>query len=1451
MVLRVMSPVLPPLESNFSTQKRGMIRVLLEGFSNKTINTVFDIKRSVERTLLAVASTSNLLETGAQQQTSASQQMQRKAPPSRQTTCIEEVFSTAKSALDFLEGNRFITWDAQLEVFVATALGDATVASSLAPDEALLLYRDLSAARSSMCLENDLHLLFMCTPYYHGVEPDWSRYVSEFLSSAALNLPEASIQHVTKLIGVDLGFLHQCSAIPPPRGPGAALSLMDITNSSTAAAHKKVLLLHRRFYVTLVLWDVINETPPYAIARKFGAGMGSGELRRLRELASTFANMAANFCEKLNWWQLPPLLERIATRLSKGVEADLLPLMCIEGLTASRARELAKKGFRNPLSVASASVVEIESILTDAVPFTSSTAPNDTTESEVVNESSSRGDLLAKLCTSKLNNPNSGLTKRNLAITIIEGARNAIMSEANELAETLSSSHTQQAANGINRSTNFVSVGGTGNLQPIMLQAPSLLSMSMYASGTLQQDNVASSSWVAIDAKCASQWNTFVQCVSSVKATPSGTDFTSSERWVSEGPFVTMLAHAPNPSSGINDLTFCIQGEFTVDESDVISYNPRQQASSEKPYKSTVFFVFDVATTRTTNGNDGAYEEEPTTTHITRIAVRNFLSKVFFPSNSFVKVLPDAKVTLHGLRQAGLLPYEVALYPSIIFPSTSCGPVVDPYIADWMLSPEDRSSYRSPPLAQLCESHGEIAHNTLSSTKINVDVSLRILRDVNVKGELCPPNPTSSAKVLRHHLKRLSKCRALQSIESGCLLAVSAQSLMMTLLRKLSSLNGINSGNIPFPVSSPAPDQQQISSCSNNLGKFECQIRCLTRLEMPTMLCLVQMEANGIGFESKLFEDLTRLMDRRRLEIEAEAYQASGGVSNWDLTSPKDCARILYDVMKLPSLEHTFETKYLPKRLHASAARGRGRGAKVVRETRSTKQSVLKALQRMFPNNPLPNLIMEHRTMVGWSEKYLHAILQLARPTIPPLSANRAHTSTSLFHWGATRVHGTFLQTSTATGRLTMEDPNLQTIPHPITFTFSRPPAATVEVALRRAFVAQPFLLSETKDFGDCRGLSGSVMCFLCSQPGDQKTSRDLDSIPDGTFEIVSVDYTQIEARLLAHFSGDENLLDVFRSCSVRGSGDTPTDIFNELARQIQKRNRGTQQATTATFVSSEENERESGNESSIRSVNNRANPLAASLVDSGTSSRLSLGVKRQRDEQPVTRFNTNVGPTVTPDQRKAAKTLCYGMIYGKGANAIAEDLDVEVDEAKGLLADFRSTYHQATAFIESVGNVSGQAGFAQTITGRRRWLPYAGSNNPRHKSASDRITINTICQGSAADVMKLAMINLVAIPPPADEAPSACAPSGNSRWVCCECLRRGLVPHRDLLFGSQPPARLILQIHDELLFEVCSPFVPSLARVLKDVMNVSKVFHLKIPLAVSVTVGPNYEDMTPFRDFA
>ncbi|CUG84853.1 DNA polymerase A, putative [Bodo saltans] len=415
----------------------------------------------------------------------------------------------------------------------------------------------------------------------------------------------------------------------------------------------------------------------------------------------------------------------------------------------------------------------------------------------------------------------------------------------------------------------------------------------------------------------------------------------------------------------------------------------------------------------------------------------------------------------------------------------------------------------------------------------------------------------------------------------------------------------------------------------------------------------------------------------------------------------------------MPCLERTFDSKFLPTR------GGKKRRARIAQESRSTKATVLKALTRLFPDCRLPSVIREFRTMQGWLEKYIEPLIQLERQGQPTTCMPRpSEGRTSLLTSGVTgvggqvrrtsvllrnspsgrfavevvgadcgqmnvnhfsvassgkRVHGEYCQTATATGRLAMNDPNLQTIPHPITFTL---PASSVPSAS-----AEPQQQQE--------GEGGAEVAH--PQQGDVTVPLRLRHafVARPGCVLISADYKQIEARLLAHFSRDARLMAAFS-----GGGDP--------------------QRTTTTNNGSDES-------STL--------PQAAS-VDIFISMAVDI-------------FKKHAASEVTPEERRQAKTLCYAMLYGKGRASIADDLEITEDEAQTVLDNFHAAFPVAQTFVTSLAAEATRNGYVETITKRRRWLPYAASAVQRFQSASARIAVNTACQGSAADMVKLAMIRL------------------------------------------------------------------------------------------------------------
>eukprot|EP01064_Diplonema_japonicum_P000618 TRINITY_DN10399_c0_g2_i1.p1 TRINITY_DN10399_c0_g2~~TRINITY_DN10399_c0_g2_i1.p1 ORF type:complete len:819 (+),score=160.70 TRINITY_DN10399_c0_g2_i1:178-2634(+) len=331
-------------------------------------------------------------------------------------------------------------------------------------------------------------------------------------------------------------------------------------------------------------------------------------------------------------------------------------------------------------------------------------------------------------------------------------------------------------------------------------------------------------------------------------------------------------------------------------------------------------------------------------------------------------------------------------------------------------------------------------------------------------------------------------------------------------------------------------------------------------------------------------------------------------------------------------------------------------------ESRSTSASILAKLHELHPDNPLPLMIKEHRLLVGWLTKYIRAI--------------------PMFAGASDRVHAVIFQTATNTGRLAMIDPNLQTIPRPV--QFSSVSGATIDLELRKAFVAPPHHV------------------------------------------LISADYSQIEVRIMAHFSEDKAMLDFL---TLGG------DVFRNIASKV-------------------------------------------------------------RGKHP---------DSVTPAERKVAKAICYGILYGKGALSLSEDLNCTREEAEIFLRDFKNTYTGITKYITSVAHGCRSTGYVETLLGRKRYLPAIYSRNPKEKAFAERAAVNTICQGSAADIVKKAMIALYA-----------------------------RIPHTE--------ARLVLQIHDELLFEVREDKLQETIGTIRGIME--NEVSLRVTLPVNIQVGRSWGEL-------
>lgn len=398
-------------------------------------------------------------------------------------------------------------------------------------------------------------------------------------------------------------------------------------------------------------------------------------------------------------------------------------------------------------------------------------------------------------------------------------------------------------------------------------------------------------------------------------------------------------------------------------------------------------------------------------------------------------------------------------------------------------------------------------------------------------------------------------------------------------------------------------------------------------IELPLVEVLAAMEQNGVYVNRAHLAEKTEEVAGRLQKIEASIYEMAG--HDFNLNSPKQLGVVLFEELGLPVRKKT-KTGY------------------------STNAEVLESLRL---EHPIIEQILAYRLWSKLKSTYLDGIAGLIR------------TDTG-------RVHTSFNQTVTATGRLSSSDPNLQNIP-----------VRTEEGRMIRA-------LFEPGEGYDC---------------------------------LLSADYSQIELRLLAHMSGDENFIDAFK----RGQ-----DIHARTAAEV-------------------------------------------------------FGIPL--DE-------------VTPELRRHAKAVNFGIVYGISDFGLARNLHISRKEAGDYISRYFTRYPGVRAFMDKVVAEAHETGYVTTMFGRRRELPAIKSRNFNQRMLAERMAMNTPIQGTAADVIKLAMI---------------------------AAFRK--------LKEAGLKSRILLQVHDELVLEVKESELETVQAILHEAME--NVVSLSVPLSIDVHWGRNWAE--------
>ena len=400
-------------------------------------------------------------------------------------------------------------------------------------------------------------------------------------------------------------------------------------------------------------------------------------------------------------------------------------------------------------------------------------------------------------------------------------------------------------------------------------------------------------------------------------------------------------------------------------------------------------------------------------------------------------------------------------------------------------------------------------------------------------------------------------------------------------------------------------------------------------VDLPLVPVLARMEQAGVKIDTAALSQMSSELEREIATKAKEVYEAAG--MEFNVGSPKQLGDVLFNRMNLPK-----PVKY-------------GKGRMI--------STAVDVLEELAENHPIARMVLDYRQLTKLKSTYVDALPALINPVTG-------------------RLHTTFGQTGTATGRLSSANPNLQNIP--IRTELGR--------GIRAAFIAEP----------------GHVL--------------------------LTADYSQIELRLLAHFSRDPLLVEAYRR------GD---DIHTLTASQV-------------------------------------------------------FGVP------PL---------MVTPDHRRQAKVVNFGIVYGLSAFGLSQQLGIEPGEAKQFIAAYFEKYSGVRRFIDKTLEEARRDMKVKTLFGRVRPIPDINSKNANQRGFAERTAVNTPLQGTAADLIKIAMIRI-------DDV----------------VRQRGL------------KSRMTLQVHDELVFEVPEGEVDVMQSLVREHME--KVHALAVPLQVDMGVGANWRDL-------
>jgi DNA polymerase I-like protein with 3'-5' exonuclease and polymerase domains len=510
------------------------------------------------------------------------------------------------------------------------------------------------------------------------------------------------------------------------------------------------------------------------------------------------------------------------------------------------------------------------------------------------------------------------------------------------------------------------------------------------------------------------------------------------------------------------------------------------------------------------------------------------------------------------------------------------------------------------------------------------------------------------------------------------------------------------------------------------LLEAEGLVKPFIEVEMPSLSVLSKMELNGIGFSPEECNHQKDVLQSRITELERSAYILAR--HTFSLTSPEDIAQVLFIELKLPCGSETSARQ--SKTLGPNTRRGGG-GRKKIQHLSTAKD----VLEKIRPLHPLPGIVLEWRRISS----------TLTKMVFPLFKEAVSHNDI-----GSVRIHPQ-VHIHTATGRVSLSDPNLQMVPK----EFDLGSKLNLDSLSLTHSDEGNNLLSDSQFLaieGNLEASHSSSVNPHSLLPPSVCMRNVFVPFPGGVF--LAADYSQLELRILAHVSGDKKLKRFLNSDG---------DVFKMIAGEW-------------------------------------------------------LGLSADQ---------------VSERQRQETKQVCYGMVYGIGAKALGEQLGIIEEDASQFMETFKSKYPTMKKFLTKTVQECREKGYVTTLLGRKRFLQSIHSPNIHARSQAERQAVNTTIQGSAADLVKTAMVNI-------DKRLLA-------RFSNSEISLGG----PDSTSGGVPNCKrptgayLVLQLHDELLYEVAEDDMRRVARIVKHEMERALEMSVKFP--VKVKVGTSWGKLEPY----